>query len=295
MSYEAKVLCDSVTYVCGRPVRLTTFQATMPRIVLAEFNTHRRLSRNSASSRAIPVEKRIASIESDPFIPDAFMANQKGMQAGAELDAITSDVARTVWMQACASAVKHAKKLAELGVHKQWANRLIEPYAWQTVIASATEWENFFNLRCHPDAQPEIRRVAEMMREAMDKSTPNVCGPGEYHTPFITAEDIEESMHGSSTEVDELWLSKLSVARCARVSYLTHDTNKRDTEADIKLHDRLAASGHMSPFEHVAYVDQDALDVEGIPMFRRASNFDYPWRQYRKDIPNEAVFKGNKQ
>ncbi len=294
MSYEAKILCDSIAYPWeNRPndgVRLVTLQVTMPRIVLAEFNTHRMLSRNSASSRAIPVERRIAMLESDPFIPDAFLANQKGMQAGEELDYIAQQRAKTIWLQASKAAIKYAKELAQLGVHKQWANRLLEPFAWQTVICSSTEWVNFFNLRRHKDAQPEIHRVADLMWDAMDKHTPNRIDDGGWHIPFITEEDINESCNNPTCTVDDWWLVKLAVARCARVSYLTHDTNKRDTVADVKLHDRLQASGHMSPFEHAAqFVDE--RDVEDITPWL-SSNFQYPWKQYRKFLRGEAIFTG---
>lgn len=301
--YNAKVLCDSVS--CFKKVRLTTLEVTMPRIVLAEFNTHRKLSRNSASSRAIPVARRISMLQSHPFIPDAFMQNQRGMQAGVELDTIAQDRARQIWMEACAAAIKHAKALADLEVHKQWANRLLEPFAWQTVICSATEWQNFFNLRRHRAAQPEIRKTAELMFDAMQASTPTELDHGEWHIPYITEEDIEESMNNSSSIVDDTWLVKLSVARCARVSYLTHDTNKRDIAADIKLHDMLLTSGHMSPFEHQAKVgtlaeltDHLGTGPTGYMCYvcdgeatGTIGNFDVPWIQYRKTIPNEAIYE----
>lgn len=278
--YEVKILADSIAH----GVRLTTFSATMPRIILAEFNTHRRLSRNSASSRAIPVEKRISMTLSDPFIPAAFSANQKGMQAGEVLDAIAQDRARGIWTAAMASAVKHARDLAAVGVHKQWANRLIEPFTWQTVVCSGTEWENFFNLRCHKDAQPEIQTIAQMMRDARDASKPEPLQDGEWHLPFVDALDIDMAC---KPDIDYEWLAKLSTARCARVSFLTHDRGVIDRDADVVLHDRLLSSRHMSPFEHAAFVDSD------VPPSEHKSNFDLPWIQYRKTIENEDIFRGN--
>jgi thymidylate synthase ThyX len=271
--YEAKVLADSV----ASGVRLTTMLVTMPRIVLAEFNTHRVLSRNSASSRAIPVEKRIAAVLENPFVPEAFAANQKGMQAGEALDARAQETARAFWLAASTAACELAARLAAAGVHKQWANRLIEPYCWHTVIVSATEWENFFALRCSPEAQPEIRRAAELMREAMALSAPRELEPGAWHLP-LTGFDGDEHLGPQD-------LVRVSVARCARVSYLTHD-GRRDVDADLALYDRLRASGHMSPFEHAAFV-QSPLFLPGF-----VGNFRTPWIQHRKTLPGEAVFGG---
>jgi len=283
--YAAKIICDSI----AQGVRLTTMEVTLPRIVLAEWNTHRVFSRNSASSRAIPVEKRIQAVMDNPFVPDAFAANKAGMQAGEDLDAEANAMARNEWFTARNHAVDSARFLAESGVHKQWANRLIEPYSWTTIVVTATEWTNFFNLRISKLAQPEIRRAAELMKEAMDASTPVELGEGDWHLPYV---QIDELTAGHDWE----YLARLSVARCARVSYLTHD-GKRDHGKDIELHDRLLESRHMSPFEHVACVSVDdrlprynAALTEAIsldPVFY--GNFREPWLQYRKTIPSEAV------
>lgn len=271
--YKAEVLADSLN---PAGVRLTTLLVRFPRIVLAEFNTHRMLSRNSASSRAIPVEKRIAAVRADPFVPEAFSANQRGMQAGEALDEEKQLEARRWWTSAQATALQCAAQIARIGVHKQWANRLIEPFAWHEVIVTATEWSNFFHLRISEHAQPEIRRIAEMMRDAMAASTPRPIGAGDWHLPLVREEDYKESLILS---VDEgfAFLAKLSVARCARVSYLTHD-NRRDPAADIALHDKLLENGHMSPFEHAARAEGDVV---------MRGNFR-GFTQYRKLIPREA-------
>lgn len=288
MSYAAKILADSI----ASGVRLTTLEVTMPRIVLAEFNTHRMLSRNSASSRAIPVEKRIAAVRESPFVPDAFAANKKGMQAGEALDESAQSDAQQAWLWAASKACTAAADLAAVGVHKQWANRLLEPFSWHTVIVTATEWENFFNLRISPEAQPEIRRVAELMKAAMDARTPRVCRPGDWHLPLVTEDEKGNGVPDDfevivgSVKIDVFaHLAKLSVARCARVSYLTHD-GRRDVAADIALYDRLLKSGHMSPFEHAAIVaDETVLPGTFV------GNFRAPWVQYRKTLPGEAVFR----
>ena len=273
--YAARVLADSI----ASGVRLTTLEVTMPRIVLAEFNTHRMLSRNSASSRAIPVEKRIAAIRENPFVPDAFAANQRGMQAGEALSEGEQERARRWWLEGRDHACSVAEDLARLGVHKQWANRLIEPYAWHTVIVTATEWENFFALRCSPEAQPEIRRAAELMSNAMTASVPRALAPSCWHLPLVDERDDDVAGH---------LLPQISIARCARVSYLTHD-GRRDPKTDLELYRRLLTSGHMSPFEHVARVARH-LEREELGAF--VGNFRAPWVQYRKTIAGESVFKG---
>lgn len=266
MSYDVKILADSVSETGAR---LTTMEVTLPRIVLAEFNTHRMLSRNSASSRAIPVERQIDRVLGDTFAPISWGRNGRGMQAREVLDELDRQSAQRLWLEARDRAVDSAFKLIGLGVHKQIVNRLLEPFMWHTIIVSATEWANFFALRCHPDAQPEIRRAAELMREARDASIPCPLASDHWHLPLFNLEDFP------GRTPDEC--CRISIGRCARVSYLTHD-GRRDPKADIALCERLQASGHMSPFEHVAR-----------PMEGRHGNF-VGWQQYRQTIPGEDVF-----
>lgn len=307
MGYEAKILADSIS-PAGH--RLTTFEVTFPRIVLAEFNTHRMLSRNSASSRAIPVEKRIAQVEADPFVPAAFGKNQKGMQAESELEGEEAARAFLNWNAGKLQAIKMAAQLAACGVHKQLANRLLEPFSWHTVICTATDWENFFSLRCHPNAQPEIRTVAEMMRRLYDDPVhvPRALGHGEWHLPLVDSPDLDGwdlRVVGNWSEIE---LARLSAARCARVSYLTHD-GKRDPKADLDLYEKLTTNGHMSPLEHPAR----PMTPRELELFRQNSvewrrtewasvvtrthylgNFN-GWVQLRKLIPGESVFKETAQ
>jgi thymidylate synthase ThyX len=276
--YAAKVIADSI----ASGVRLTTLEVTFPRIILAEFNTHRMFSRNSASSRAIPVEKRIQAVIDNPFVPESFGSNQKGMQAGAALQGDEAALAFSTWMIARDAAITHAAILARLGVHKQLANRILEPFSWTTVVVTATEWENYFNLRISSLAQPEIRRVSELMRDAMEASTPEPMATGEWHLPYLREEDsyevaLDDDFYERS--VDET-LALISAARCARVSYLTHD-GKRDVRADVRLALNLATNRHMSPFEHVAQVNQCLMGFGG--------NFRAPWWQLRKTMADESI------
>jgi hypothetical protein len=262
VTYEARILADSVSPV---GVRLTSFLVRFPRFILAEVNTHRMLSRNFESSRAVPVAKRIEAVRANPFVPEAFGSARKGMQAGGPLEGQERDRALDAWMDACRDALNAAERLAALGVHKQLANRVLEPFSFVSGIITATEWDNFFALRLHPDAQPEFQRLARLMRDAMDRSLPARLGYGEWHLPF--GEDGD-------------W--RVSAGRCARVSYLTHD-GVRDPDADTALTFRLIASGHMSPLEHPATPQPDETLFYG--------NFR-GWKQARKFVPNEAVFRG---
>ena len=254
MPYRVEVIADSIS---PQAVRLTTLAVTLPRIVLAELNTHRVFSRNSASSRAIPIQRMIDKVMQDPFIPFYWGANQKGMQAAVEIDAASRQQAERAWLLARDVAVEQALKLSALGVHKQLANRLLEPWLYTTVLVSATDWDNFYGLRCHPDAQPELRRAAEMMRDAMAASTPRRIAYGEWHVPYARDEDATVA----ATELDNVWSDDitpqiyarllLSTARCARVSY-DASASVREQVEDIALAKRLASSGHWSPFEHIA-------------------------------------------
>lgn len=273
MAYAAKILLDSVT-VAGD--RLTTMEVTFPRFVLSEFNTHRALSRNSASSRAMPARKQIERVLREPFAPTYWGAEQSGMQAEREIPEENRQEATEIWRELIEFTASKVQRLMELGVHKQHASRPLEPYMWHTVIVSATEWENFFALRANPDAQPEIRTIAHMMQMAYRQSTPTLLREGEWHTPLLQPDEHEQASQDPDT-----WC-KISSARCARVSYLTHD-GTRDLEADLRLYDRLLSGGHMSPFEHVATPNP------GYMLFHQPSNF-CGWRQLRKLLPHEDDF-----
>jgi thymidylate synthase ThyX len=296
MGYSCKILKDSIT---ERGCRLTTMEVTFPRIVLAEFNTHRMFSRNSASSRAIPVAKMLARVKEDPFFPIYWGKNQKGMQASEELSPEAKAMARENWRLARDVAVSVVSRLQEedIDLHKQIANRLLEPFLWHTVIVTATDWGNFFALRAHKDAMPEIRRIAEMMREAYEDPhrKPSQAAQGYWHLPLVYddagqprfPDDIKDA-EAIQKENDVPWLQtlvKVSCGRCARVSYLTHD-GKRSIQDDIQLYDRLRTSGHMSPLEHAARPMSDAEWKASA----YSGNFR-GWVQHRKEIPNEGVFQ----
>lgn len=292
--HKATILLDSVNKYGNR---LTTFELTFPRIILAEWNTHRMFTRSSASSRAIPVAKMIKMVQENPYVPSTWGKNQKGMTAAEEIlgaDAITCE---ENWLRARDSMVDHAGELMKIGVHKQLANRLLEPFMWHTIINTATEYSNFFGLRDDKNAHPDIQLIAHAMRELYEAHTPTLRKEGEWHAPY--AKDSED-LGGQMREVTS--------GRCARVSYLTHD-GKHSPEDDIRLHGTLLSNRHMAPLEHAArpmtefeYHDQFAMPKwiwdKDSNLFKQASvngELQYThfcgnlngWVQYRKEIPYE--------
>jgi thymidylate synthase ThyX len=270
MAYSARILLDSLS---PAGVRLTTMEARYPRFVHSELMTHRVFSRNAASSRAIPIKRMIAAVREDPAMPIYWGKNQTGMSARMEISGDARARAEREWLRALENALESAERLSdsEIDLHKQLVNRILEPFAWITVIITATEWANFFTQRCHPDAQPEIKQIADMMLAAYRSSVPRVVPIGGWHLPLILEDE---------RSLDDALLCKLSVARCARVSYLTHE-GTRDLAKDLELYDRLmggGANGHWSPTEHVATPLADPTATSG--------NLR-GWEQYRKRFPEE--------
>lgn len=281
---QARIIADSIS---EQGARLTTFLLTYPRFIHSEFMTHRMFSRNASSSRAIPVNKQIEMVMKNPAIPLSFNKNQKGMQAGEPVE--DQQTAQKIWLEARDAAVKYAQMMAQMEVHKQYVNRILEPFAHITVVCTATDYNNFFGLRLHKDAQPEMQALAKAMYNEYIKSMPKIISYGAWHLPFITDLDREESLKwikANSLKPSDLYsiLIKRSVARCARTSYYTHEGKKTTVEEDLKLYDRLLAAQpvHASPAEHQATPLQNPNEKSG--------NFT-GWLQYRKTIPNENIDK----
>lgn len=288
MAYSAKILADSIS---PEGVRLTTFEVTFPRLVLAEVNTHRVLSRNSASSRAIPVKKAIRMVREDPFVPESFVRNQAGMSGDFDLEDWKATAAKITWHGAKWAALGAATILERLELHKALANRILEPFKWHTAIITATEWDNFLALRTDKNAQPEFRKIALEMQRLLQDRIPIELQYGEWHLPLVDRfNDIAVFPSDMTGPVKVNWElgKKLSVGRCARVSYLTHD-GKREPDKDVELHDRLKGNGHLSPFEHVATPLPLKNPASRKNRYNWSGNF-YGWHQYRKDIPHEDNF-----
>lgn len=230
---------------------------------------HNCFSRNASSSRAIPVQKMLQMIKESPAEPLYWGTNKAGMQAGEELEGWRLAAAKFIWSTAAKTACFFSSLLNRVGLHKQHSNRGTEPYQYITVLVTATEWDNFFELRDHPDAQPEIRFLAQLMRRTIEESKPQILRQGEWHLPYILKEEF--GVHPLRV------LQEVSAARCARVSYLTHAGKTPEVATDLVLFDRLAGSRpiHASPLEHVA-----------VPSWKENANFR-GWKQFRKVVEEE--------
>lgn len=293
----AKVIAHSKSVVNGKDI--ITMELEYPRFIHSEFMTHRMFSRNAASSRAIPVSKMIELVEDDPAMPVHWGRNQPGMQAKEELDSQQKNYAIHEWQQASHDAVGWAEVLNLRGVHKQIVNRILEPFQTMKTVVTATEWENFYWLRNHEDAQPEIKRLAEVMLEAVSKSKAITLLPGEWHVPYYEGGFWMQGM-GDSVE-DAL---AISASCCAQVSYRLLDDS---IEKAHMVYKRLVESSpvHASPFEHQATPmqysktdgfcsddTQEGLWQDGVTHMDKEYNFwsgnFQGWAQYRQMIPNNV-------
>jgi hypothetical protein len=314
MTITAKIVADSIADYDGRhePIRLTTMQLRYPRFIHAEFMTHRVFSRNASSSRAIPVQKLINDVIRDTAGPIHWGANQSGMQADKENDKSLYFSAghpdpdfhneptsrEDAWNIARDNAIKVAELFDRAGYHKQIVNRLLEPFSHINVLVTATEWTNFYELRRHKDAQPEIHELADQMWDAQCASTPRKLVTNDYgsqwHLPYVNDADeerIADYVIGDGgagpreCEMIQEIMIKCSVARCARVSYMTYEGKIPTIEGDLQLYERLVGSvpKHASPAEHQATPDKWAISGFGDLGWNRPwehGNFK-GWRQWR--------------
>jgi hypothetical protein len=313
--FSAEVLADSIT---PSGVRCTTLVGTLPRPYLAELNTHRlisrdgyeqELSRNSASSRAIPTEQNIAAVREHPYVPTTFNERVKGMGVGDEFDIERTVRCHKIWMRGLHHATTTADMLNEEGLDKSRANRVIEPYMWHTVILTATEWENFLALRCpdgdKPDvnfpAQLEMQEFALCVRNALRGSQPKELEEASWHAPYFDWDDEFELLRGllggAAVPVNEAINAALLVSarRCARVSFVKQD----DVEELLVSYDKgvvLADMSHYSPMEHQVRPITH-LDLKREEMARRIHVPMDLFRDHRsvniKKIPLDRCWSGN--
>lgn len=275
---DAKVIADSINPDTGK--RITTLAIKIPRIILSEHNTHRSLSRNFSSSRAIPAKKLRKEAWEHPFVPIYWGANKSGMSADQQLTGFNFSMAKFSWKLAGKFAVMFHKMMELVGVHKQTCNRIIEP--WMSVVGTitSTEWDNFLRLRYDRNAQPEIIVLAKKIHDAIKASEPTVPENG-IHLPFIDEEERR------TFPIDQL--IKISVARCCRTSYANCLGKKSQPEEDIKLYHRLLGNGHFSPFEHIALIPNHGRVAKEL-QYDLQRNFR-GWYQLRAFIQPESNTK----
>lgn len=275
---DAKVIADSINPDTGK--RITTLAIKIPRIILSEHNTHRSLSRNFSSSRAIPAKKLRKEAWEHPFVPIYWGANKSGMSADQQLTGFNLSMAKFSWKLAGKFAVMFHKMMEIVGVHKQTCNRIIEP--WMSVVGTitSTEWDNFLCLRYDRNAQPEIIVLAKKIHDAIKASEPTVPENG-IHLPFIDEEERK------TFPIDQL--IKISVARCCRTSYANCLGKKSQPEEDIKLYHRLLGNGHFSPFEHIALIPNHGRVAKEL-QYDLQRNFR-GWYQLRAFIQPESNTK----
>lgn len=263
MNISAKIIADSVDAKSGN--RVTTFELEYPRYIHSQLMTHRVFSRNCASSRAIPINKVIEQIECDPQEP-MWTYNKSGMQGKEVQEEELKNRCLSVWNKARDNAINTAKELVGLGIHKQDANRLLEPFQTMKTILTGTEFSNFFKLRIHKDAQPEIRALAECMRNAINQSMPTIAYEGYWHLPYISEEDLAKFGLEKA--------KKISTSCCAQVSYRALDQSEKKA---LAIFDKLVSGDiiHGSAFEHICRpMGPDEKQVGNLTGFR----------QYRHDI-----------
>ena len=253
----ARIVADSIK---KNGNRITTFELEYHRFIHSEIMTHRLFSRNAMSSRAVPVSKMIEQVRNNPATPIHWGKNQAGMQAANVLVDESLENAKRQWEQSAISAACQAENMSNIGAHKQIVNRLLEPFQMMNTILTATEFDNFFWLRCDPDAQPEIQELANCMFEAMNQSQPEVLESGQWHTPYVEhvfkggnfesycLTDEDDNIIKLLTEEEA---KAISASCCAQVSYRTLNNTY---EKAMDIYDKLASGRkvHASPFENVA-------------------------------------------
>jgi thymidylate synthase ThyX len=287
--------------------RIDTLQLRYPRMVHADFMTHRVFSRNASSSRAIP-HASLTVRDADIYVP-RFRKNKPGMQPGAFLSTDEQEKAERIWRDMAEYVLNATRELSDksgLNVHKQWVNRPLEWFGYIEVLVTSTEWSNFDALRDHSDAQDEIEALAKEMKRVRDRAAPTLLKPGQWHLPYVQEEDVEhvtrllrsdaipEDVACVSAALRKLLaldvsprdaiLLAVSAARCCRVSYSKHDGARPSLSDDMRRYLQLAGSDpkHASPLEHQARPIFGLLDEQFQGNFRG-------FTQFRKYLPNENL------
>ena len=299
LDISAKVIASSICAVTE--TRIDTLQLRYPRIVHAEFMTHRTFSRNASSSRAIPTTSLLVR-DADIFVP-TFRRNKPGMQPGDLLTAEQQADADAIWRDMAAYVTAGCRKLADktgLDIAKQWSNRPLEWFGYIDVVVSSTDWANWDHLRDHDAAQDEIRVLCRAMKEARDAFFPTILAEGEWHLPYINDDDrvlafqerdkFKASLAPIFTDIDlkisvqEQLLLIVSAARCCRVSYSKHDGTPSTFGEDIERFLKLVPTDdpvHATPVEH------QAMPLAHWPAKYQGNFRDFA--QFRQFVPHESI------
>ena len=254
----AKIIAHSIT---ENGKEIITWELEYPRFIHAEFMTHRLFSRNAASSRAIPVSAMIDQVKNNPAMPIHWGKNQAGMQAKEELPAVLIASSKFLWKRSAKFVAKVVEGLQKIGLHKQASNRLLEPYQMMKTVMTTTEDDNWFWLRNHTDAQPEIHALASVMLKEKRDSHPVVLRQGDWHVPYYGKGYWRDSGYANG-DMEALFNKRdrfstlknalaISSSCCAQVSYRKLDDRLEKAE---EVYARLIESEpvHASPFEHQA-------------------------------------------
>lgn len=297
MTIQAKVIADSINAKTSK--RIITFELEYPRFIHSELMTHRVFSRNSASSRAIPIKTMLDTITANPATPIHWGANQAGMQAKQELEQPNKVRVQSLWNEAMMQAVELSQRMSDEGAHKQIANRITEAFQHMKVVVTSTEWNNWYWLRDHKDAQPEIEELAKQMQVAADNSEPFILYNSELHVPYVTrhrdSSGVLQYVNDDISYISGIQALRISSSCCAQTSYRKNNT-ALDKAEDI--YDRLINSKptHASPTEHQAVcIEEPSFEIEGITHIDKCgkywSNNFQGWIQHRALIGNN-VMKG---
>lgn len=262
----AKVLAHS--YNPNTDTEVVSFELEYPLVIHAHVLTHRVFSRNTASQRAIPVKTMIQQVKDNPYIPMHWGKNQPGMSAMPE-EIDDTDAALKIWLDARDNMIRMVGHLNDLGLHKQYVNRLLAPWQHTKVVLTTTDLDNFFQLRLGADAQPEVQALAMVMKAAYEESVPRTLENDDWHLPYIDLIPvytdggdpiIKYEYDGKEVTLEQA--KAISAACCAAISYRLEDM---PIEKALSIYDKLGVGTdnfHASPFEHICTPWQYDDEVE---------------------------------
>lgn len=248
----AKLVADSITEY---QVRIRSFECVYPAFFHQDVMTHRRFGRSALSTRALPSREMRRRIRQDMATPTYWGLNQPGMQAENELRGWQRRIAQWAWAMSGHSALLFANIMSQVNSAKQNANMPLWPFMHFKTLITTTDMANFYALRNHAAARPELQTLAKAMYSAEKESTPRPLAYGQWHLPYILPEEW------AAHSIDRLLV--ISTSRCARLSYDRHTGGRASFEEEQVLFGKLLGSQplHASPAEHQATPDRRTTNV----------------------------------